>query len=112
MAYHHRQTFEAEPRLCCPQDDRSGAGGIASFRGRTIKPKTSIRPFWLFCWSARNVDAVKVHTYGDDPGEVSRLMFEISVGWEWGAGGISTGSMKPLDRGTGVFTDDSVWVVR
>ncbi len=27
---------------------------------------------------------MKWHTYGDDPGEVSRLMFEISVGWEWG----------------------------
>jgi hypothetical protein len=27
---------------------------------------------------------VKVHGYEIDPGEVSRLMFEISVGWEWG----------------------------
>ncbi len=88
-----------------------GARHLGAFELR-LPLEWPIRPFWLFCWSARNVDAVKVHTYGDDPGEVSRLMFEISVGWEWGAGGISTGSMKPLDRGTGVFTDDSVWVVR
>ena len=25
-----------------------------------------------------------MHTYGENPGEVSRIMFEISVGWEWG----------------------------
>ena len=27
---------------------------------------------------------MKVHGYEVDPGEVSRMMFEISVGWEWG----------------------------
>ena len=27
---------------------------------------------------------VEVHGYEIDPGEVSRMMFEISVGWEWG----------------------------
>ena len=27
---------------------------------------------------------MKVYGYEIDPGEVSRLMFEISVGWEWG----------------------------
>jgi hypothetical protein len=30
------------------------------------------------------VVVVKVHGYEIDPGEVSRLMFEISMGWEWG----------------------------
>jgi hypothetical protein len=30
------------------------------------------------------VEAVKVHGYEVDPGEVSRLMFEIAAGWEWG----------------------------
>ena len=28
--------------LCCPQDDRSGTGGAASFRGRTTKPRTLV----------------------------------------------------------------------
>ena len=27
---------------------------------------------------------MKVHGYEVDPGEVSRLMFEIAAGWEWG----------------------------
>ena len=27
---------------------------------------------------------MKVYGYEVDPGEVSRMMFEISVGWEWG----------------------------
>ena len=27
---------------------------------------------------------MEVHGYEVDPGEVSRMMFEISVGWEWG----------------------------
>jgi len=30
------------------------------------------------------VVVVEVHGYEVDPGEVSRMMFEISVGWEWG----------------------------
>jgi len=30
------------------------------------------------------VETVKVDGYEVDPGEVSRMMFEISVGWEWG----------------------------
>ena len=33
---------------------------------------------------SQSVDAVKVHGYEVDPGEVSRMMFEISAGWEWG----------------------------
>ena len=44
----------------------------------------SFRPFRQPCWSVRNVDAVKVYGYEVDPGEVSRLMFEIAAGWEWG----------------------------
>ena len=40
--------------------------------------------FWQGCWSARSVETVKVHGYEVDPGEVSRLMFEIAAGWEWG----------------------------
>ena len=43
-----------------------------------------MRLFWQGWWSARSVEAVKVYGYEIDPGEVSRLMFEISVGWEWG----------------------------
>ena len=27
---------------------------------------------------------MKVHGHEIDPGEVSRLMFEIAAGWEWG----------------------------
>ena len=30
------------------------------------------------------METVKVDGYEVDPGEVSRMMFEISVGWEWG----------------------------
>ncbi len=30
------------------------------------------------------METVKVYGYEVDPGEVSRMMFEISVGWEWG----------------------------
>ena len=42
------------------------------------------RSLWQGCWSARSVVVVEVHGYEVDPGEVSRMMFEISVGWEWG----------------------------
>ena len=31
-----------------------------------------------------SVETVEVHGYEVDPGEVSRLMFEIAAGWEWG----------------------------
>ena len=34
--------------------------------------------------ASHSVETVKVHGYEVDPGEVSRMMFEISVGWEWG----------------------------
>ncbi len=30
------------------------------------------------------METVKVYGYEVEPGEVSRMMFEISVGWEWG----------------------------
>ncbi len=33
---------------------------------------------------SQSFDAVKVYGYEVDPGEVSRLMFEIAAGWEWG----------------------------
>ena len=34
--------------------------------------------------ASHSVETVKVDGYEVDPGEVSRMMFEISVGWEWG----------------------------
>ena len=38
----HRQYCKAGPRLCCPQDDRSGARGIASVTGRPSSPSVEV----------------------------------------------------------------------
>ena len=41
-------------------------------RGRTHKAKTATRPFWLSCWSGRNVGAVEVNGYTIELGVTGR----------------------------------------
>jgi hypothetical protein len=46
-AYHHRQTFEAEPRLCCPGHFHSERGAQQALRGgdhREAYPQSETSP--------------------------------------------------------------------